>query len=89
MSIKISEIKNIIRKDTPIYYRRFFSGIVSMELLQNTIERKIDFFIETKATGQKEILVTLAEPVDYPLVPLIKALKTSINTLDDTGKLPL
>lgn len=87
--MKVLEIKEIVRKDVPIYYRRFFSGIARIEFLENKMERHIDFFIETKPTGQKEILVTLAEPVDYPLVPLIRALKTAIDTLDDNGNLPL
>jgi hypothetical protein len=89
MSVKVVEIKEVIRKDTPIYYRRFFSGIASLEFLQTKTERRIDFFIETKPTGLKDILVTIAEPVDYPLVPLIKALKTTIDTLDENGALPL
>jgi hypothetical protein len=88
--MRVLEIKEIIRKDVPIYYRRFFSGIANIELLNNnTVERRIDFYIETKPTGLKEILVTLAEPIDYPLVPLIKALKTTIDTLDSNGALPL
>jgi hypothetical protein len=68
----------------------FFSGYASLELVANSsIECKIDFSIEIKPTGVKEILVTLAEPVHYPLVPLIKALKTAIDDLDKNGKLPL
>ncbi|MDR2494296.1 MAG: hypothetical protein LBD24_03635 [Spirochaetaceae bacterium] len=87
--MKILEIKEIVRKDVPIYYRRFFSGIASIEFLDTLMERRIDFFIETKPTGENEVIVTLAEPVDYPLVPLVKALKTTIETLDSNGALPL
>ena len=89
MGIKILAINEIVRKDVPIYYRRFFSGIANIAFLENQVERRIDFYIETKPTGEKEILVTLADPVDYPLVPLIKALKTTIDTLDSNGDLPL
>ncbi|MDR2535793.1 MAG: hypothetical protein LBD29_07160 [Treponema sp.] len=87
--MRILEIKEIVRKDVPIYYRRFFSGIVAIEFLEMVVERRIDFFIETMPTGQKEIIVTIAEPIDYPLVPLIKALKATIDTLDANGELPL
>ena len=88
--MKVIEIKDIIRKDVPIYYRMFFSGRASLELLNNNpVERQIDFSIEIKPTGVKEILVTLAEPVEYPLIPLIKALKAAIDELDKNGKLPL
>jgi hypothetical protein len=88
--MKVLEIKNIVRKDIPIYYRMFFSGCAILELLANSpIERQIDFSIEIKPTGVKEIFVTLVEPVDYPLIPLIKALKTAIDELDKNGSLPL
>ncbi|MDR3333593.1 MAG: hypothetical protein LBT13_01720 [Treponema sp.] len=86
--MKILEIKELIRKDVPIYYRRLFSGIVIMELLDKPVERHIDFSIETKPTGQKEILITIAEPLDYPLVPILRALKTSIDAIDERGALP-
>ncbi|MDR2537039.1 MAG: hypothetical protein LBC46_01920 [Treponema sp.] len=87
--MKVLEIRNIVRKDVPIYYRMFFSGCACLQLAaNNSIERQIDFSIEIKPTGLKEILVALAEPVDYPLVPLIKALKMAIEELDKNGQLP-
>lgn len=86
--MKILEIKELIRKDVPIYYRMFFSGIVVVQLMNKPVERHIDFSIETKPTGQKEILLTIAEPIDYPLVPFTKALKQFITELDYAGALP-
>ncbi|MDR3160697.1 MAG: hypothetical protein LBU28_03685 [Spirochaetaceae bacterium] len=86
--MKILQIKNIVRKDVPLYYRRHFSGVVILELLNQKIDRRIDFMIETKATGFKEISLSLAEPVDYPLTPLIRELKTLVMQMDDKGDLP-
>ncbi|MDR0558347.1 MAG: hypothetical protein LBG43_10890 [Treponema sp.] len=86
--MQILEIKNIVRKDVPIYYRMYYSGIASMKLINKSVERKIDFSIETKPTGQKEILITIADPVDYPLIPLIRELKKHIDHLDANGNLP-
>lgn len=86
--MEILEIKEIMRKDVPIYYRRLYSGIAALQLVGKSIERKIDFSIETKPTGQKEILVTLGEPIDYPLVPIIKELRKFIDALDTDGNLP-
>ncbi|MDR0722589.1 MAG: hypothetical protein LBF75_07355 [Treponema sp.] len=87
--MKVLEIKDIIRKDVPIYYRMFFSGIAVLQVMNKLVERSIDFSIEIKPTGQKEILVTIAAPVDYPLVPLIRELKQFIDKLDSHGELPL
>jgi hypothetical protein len=86
--MKILLIKNVVRKDVPIYYRRLFSGVAVLELLKKTVERRIDFSIETKPTGAREISVTLIDEVDYPLVPLNRELKKFIDQLDDNGELP-
>ena len=86
--MKIIQVKNIVRKDVPIYYRRLFSGSLEIELMGKNIERNIDFTIETLPTGMKAVSVTIAEPVDYPLVPLMRELKQFIGALDETVGLP-
>jgi len=86
--MKIIEIKNIVRKDVPIYYRRLYTGIVVLELINKPQDIPLNFQIEHKPTGQTEILITLMEKVDYPLVPLQKELKKYIVELDSAGKLP-
>ena len=87
--MKIVEIKNIIRKDVPIYYRRLYTGIAIIELLNKLMEVPLDFQIEHKPTGQTEIDITLSQTVDYPLIPLRKELKNFIGELDSVGKLPV
>jgi hypothetical protein len=86
--MKVLQIKDIVRKDVPIYYRRYFSGVAVLELMNKSIERQIDFQIETKPTGVKEISLSVSEPVDYPLAPLITELKKFVISLDDAGGLP-
>jgi hypothetical protein len=87
--MKILEVKDIVRKDVPIYYRRLYSGIAVMELINKAVEVRIDFSIETKPTGQKEILINLVDKVDYPLVPLNKELRKILDNLDSTGVIPV
>ena len=86
--MKIVEIKDLERKDVPIYYRRLYSGIAVMELINKPQEIPVDFLIEHKPTGLVEINITLLEAVDYPLLPLQKELKQFIGALDSDGKLP-
>jgi hypothetical protein len=86
--MRIVQIKNIIRKEVPIYYRRLYTGIAEFELLNKPQERSIDFTIETKPTGKKDVFVTMPEPLDYPLVPLMRELKQFLINLDDAGQLP-
>jgi hypothetical protein len=86
--MKIVEIKNITRKELPIYYRRVYKGVVVMELVNKTVEVPLGFQIEHKPTGQLDISITLEEKVDYPLVPLINELKKTVSAYDSGGKLP-
>ena len=86
--MRIVEIKNMTRKEFPIYYRRFYAGIAVMELVNETVEVPLDFQIELKPTGSKEIAIVLSQKIDYPLVPIQKELKKFISVLDSTGKLP-
>ena len=86
--MKVIEIKNVVRREFPIYYRRLYKGIAVMELVHRPIEFPLDFQIEHKATGNREIALTLEQKVDYPLVPLQKELKRFIGELDSAGQLP-
>ena len=87
--MRILEIKKIERKDVPIYYRRHYSGIAVLEFVSSNVEVPLDFQIEHKPTGQKETSITLAQKVDYPLIPLQKELKKFIGDLDSNGLLPV
>jgi hypothetical protein len=86
--MKIEALKEVIRKDVPIYYRRLFSGILVINLVTKTVECRIDFTIETKPTGLNEVIINKLETVDYPLLPLRKEIKKYIAVLDETGGLP-
>jgi hypothetical protein len=86
--VKVLTVKNIVRKDVPIYYRRLYTCIAVVELINKSQDVQVDFSIEHKPTGQKEILVTLIDKVDYPLIPLNSALKKAIDDLDAAGSLP-
>jgi translation initiation factor 1 (eIF-1/SUI1) len=85
--MKVVGIKDIIRKDIPIYYRLLYTGVTTIELTKEA-DYRIDFSIEIKPTGKKEIVVTFLDEVDYPLVPLLRELKKIIETMHTNGELP-
>ena len=87
--MKINEIKNLIRKDVPIYYRRLYSGTLVFEFLGGTSESNIDFTLETKPTGMSEVIINNMDTVDYPLIPLTREIKNFITALDVSGGLPV
>ena len=86
--MRIIAIKDLIRKDVPIYYRRLYSGTLVIEIFTSTVESHIDFTMETKPTGISEVIINKIDEVDYPLLPLIKEVKKFLSVLDDTGGLP-
>jgi hypothetical protein len=67
----------------------FYNAVAEIELLGRVVETTIEFSLETKPTGAKEIVVTVQDDIDYPLVPLKAALKKAILALDRDAKLPL
>ncbi|MDR1148672.1 MAG: hypothetical protein LBK66_08585 [Spirochaetaceae bacterium] len=85
----VIEIKNMVRKDVPIYYRRAYTGSAIIEIAGKTESMRADWTIETTPLGTKETTVTLTGTIDYPLLPIIKELKKKIEYLDAEGKLPL
>jgi hypothetical protein len=86
--MKIITMKDMIRKDVPIYYRKLFTGVAVIELARGPADYRIDFTIEYKPTGQKEITISFIDKVDYPLIPLNREIKQYINNQDSEGMLP-
>jgi hypothetical protein len=85
----VVEIKDMVRKDVPIYYRRVYDGLVVVEIAGKNYDMRINWTIETSPLGIKETTITMADKVDYPLVPLLKEIKKKIEYLDSEGKLPI
>ncbi|MDR1858293.1 MAG: hypothetical protein LBQ69_02360 [Treponema sp.] len=86
--MQVISIKDIVRKDVPIYYRLLYTGVAVIAFKKDPEDFRIDFSIEIKPTGQKEIFVAFLDSLDYPLVPVIKELKNRIDTMHVNGTLP-
>jgi hypothetical protein len=88
MAMNVLEIKNVTRKDIPLYYRREFFGSVVFEYLNSKNEKRIDFSLENTPFGRIDVKVNFLEDVDYPLVPIVQSLKEYILDMDKKGGLP-
>ena len=90
--MKLLTVDNIQKKDIPLHYRNEFSGqarfLPTHRGKQEEIHHQIEFAIERSALGKTEISVKVLGEVDYPLVPLIKSIKTHIIELQYKGLLP-
>lgn len=86
--MKVISVKDIVRKDVPIYYRLLYTGVAVLELTKSAADYRIDFTIEIKPTGQKEIMVSFLDDIDYPLLPVTVELKKMIDSMYSNGLLP-
>lgn len=90
--MKLLGIKNIdpFKKDVPLYYRKDYSACGHFRKNDgNQVSVVFHFSVETLATGDKEIRIHLQQAVDYPLIPVIRALKEEIQNIHSRGELPL
>lgn len=87
--MKLLEVKDLTKKDIPLHYRNEYSGFALFEMVgDKTIEQPFDFTIEHSPTGHKDIKICLRGALDYPLLPLIKSLRTHIKEMESKGRLP-
>ena len=87
--MKVLELRNISREEGLIYYRRKFKCDVLMEMGKTTTETPLEFCIESNPLGVKTIELHLSKTLNYPVIPVKKALTEFILTEDNQGKLPL
>ena len=86
--MRVLEVKNLNREDGYIYYMRKFSGIALIQIPGDTLQTPISFNIETSPFGTKKISVNVGEQLNYPVLPVKKALADFILEKDKEGKLP-
>lgn len=86
--MRIVELLNISRKETPILYRRMYTAQAVLEYTQGRSEKKVRFAVEHKPMGGVDIQVEVLDSLEYPLIPVVRELKTYIADLDKKGSLP-
>lgn len=87
--MKVVELTNVVRRDTPLLYRRTFTATAILTHGATGPEAKrIEFVLEHSPLGPVNVNVKLLDDIDYPLVPALSALKDHINKLDQSGALP-
>ena len=86
--MKVLEIKDICKKDSPILYRLEFTGNAVIETIdKKTLEKKIEFILEKTSHGKSQININLLEDINFPLLPAIKKIKAHIYKMEKMGLL--
>ncbi|MCQ2598407.1 MAG: hypothetical protein MJ181_11245 [Treponema sp.] len=86
--MKVLEFRNLAREEGQIFYLRKYTCDAVMELPTSSLNAKINFSIETTPLGEKNIIIGFDEPLNYPVLPVKKALKDFILMQDKEGHLP-
>ena len=86
--MRILELRDLNREEGYIYYRRNFTGTAVIEIPCSTLEAPIAFCIEMDPFGVKTIEIDIENTLNYPVLPVKKALKEYILLRDSEGILP-
>jgi len=86
--MRVIELQNIEREESQIFYLRKYTCNAILELPTCTDTVSILFSIETSPMGKKLIELSFPQPINYPLIPVKKALLEYILTEELEGRLP-
>lgn len=86
--MKVIELKDLAREEGQIFYIRRYTCEAVLELPKSVESTNINFTIEMNCLGNKTIDLEISKPVDYPLIPLKKAIIDYILEEDQEGRLP-
>jgi len=86
--MKVVELRNLFRAEGQIFYIRHYSCEAVFELPKSIESTEIHFTIEMNCLGNKTVEVEMDKPVNYPVIPLKKALVDYILKQEQDGKLP-
>ena len=86
--MRILELRDLNREEGYIYYRRNFTGTAVIEIPGSTLEAPVAFCIEMDPLGVKTIEIDIENTLNYPVLPVKKALKEYILLRYSEGILP-
>jgi len=86
--MKLTQIADIVKKNVPLHYRNEYTANALFDAADGkSLSKRIEFVVEMSPIGSKDIRINFVDPIDYPLVPVLKSLKEEIQVLDRKGSL--
>ena len=83
--MEVVELKNIVKKDMAIDYRRVYTATAVLDISGKALEKKVEMALEHTPLGEVGIKITLLEELDYPLIPVIKKITEKARSLQKAG----
>ena len=86
--MKLTRVDDITRKPVALHYRNEYAANAVFGMMDGKLlVRRIEFIVEMNPLGAKDIRIQFLDPIDYPLIPILKSLKEEIRSLDSRGAL--
>ncbi|MDD5929918.1 MAG: hypothetical protein PUC37_08985 [Spirochaetales bacterium] len=86
--MKVVKLENIKPEHGEVFYMRKYTCDAILDLPTSQENAPIFFSIETSPIGKKIIEISFLQPINYPLIPVKKALIEYILTEELEGRLP-
>jgi hypothetical protein len=85
--MRVVELKELNRKEAPIHYIRQFTAVALLESNDARAEAEVAFTLEGKAVGPPELSLRVLDPIEWPLLPVMRVLREHIMQLESAGRL--
>lgn len=87
--MRVLEINQLEKGEGWIYYMQRYKGNAVIEIPGQQLDVPVSFSIEIGPLGDKKIEVDdISNAINYPVFPIMKALREYINILSKEGSLP-
>jgi hypothetical protein len=87
--MKVLGINSIFKEDSSLYYMNHYTANAVIELITQKVDLPVNFSVEITPLGTRNIDVNFnKDDINYPVMPLTKALKTFVDELSKNGELP-
>jgi hypothetical protein len=85
--MKVVELKELSKREATIHYIKEYTAVAVLESNHGRTEADIAFTLELKALGPPGVSVRVLDPVDWPLLPVMRAIRAYIVDLEGSGRL--
>jgi hypothetical protein len=86
--MEVTRLKDVRKEESPIHYRRNYTAVAELVLTGGrAADARLAFTIEHSPLGTVAVSVVLVEKLDYPSLPVIKALRSLIESMESKGEI--
>lgn len=87
--MEVINIEDISKKDSPLSYRNeYFASVRFLDPHSRETLKKVHFIIERDPLGDRDIQIRFLDPLDYPVLDLVRNLRKLILEMDNKVQLP-